>query len=106
MKKENNIGKILGGGIFGDPRIIKALPFALFLTGIAMIAIRCSHSADKKVVEINELRNEMKELEAEHRESQNKLMELGMESKVLEKAQKIGLEESKTPPKKIVITNE
>ena len=106
MKKDNIIRKILGGSFLGDKRAPKALPFVGYLTFLALIAIKCSHSADQKVVEINTLRSNMRELEAEHRETKNKLMELGLESKVIEKAQEIGLQESTTPPKKIVVKND
>jgi len=106
MKGENVIGKFLNGSFFGDERTTRTLPFIGYLTLLALIAIKCAHSADEKVVEINHLRSEMKELEAEHREAQNKLMELGMESKVIKQAQTLGLEEAITPPKKIVVKDE
>lgn len=106
MRGENTIGKILGGGFFGDKRVTKTLPFIGYLTFLALIAIKCAHSADQKVVEINQLRGEMRELEAEHRETKNKLMELGMESKVIQRAEELGLEEATTPPKKIVVKSE
>ena len=106
MKGENLIGKILNGSFFGDERTTRALPFIGYLTFLALIAVKCAHSADEKVVEINHLRSEMKELEAEHREAKNKLMELGMESKVIKQAQSLGLEESVIPPKKIVLKDE
>ena len=97
------IGKFLNGSFFADERTMRALPFLGYLTFLALIAIKCAHSADQKVVEIKELRSEMNSLEAEHREAKNRLMELGLESIVIEKAQKLGLEEATTPPKKIVI---
>jgi hypothetical protein len=106
MKGENLFAKFLNGSFFGDERTTRTLPFLGYLTLLALIAIKCAHSADEKVVEINHLRGEMKELEAEHREAQNKLMELGMESKVIQQAQSLGLEEAKTPPKKIIIKDE
>ena len=106
MKKGDSIvGKILGGSFLGDKRAPRALPFIGYLTFLALIAIKCAHSADEKVVEINQLRSEMKELEAEHRETKNRLMELGKESKVIIKAQEMGLQEATTPPKKIVVTH-
>lgn len=106
MKFDLNISRVLSGSFLADKRTMQMLPFLIFLTLLGFIAISSAHSADQKVVKINELRSQMKELEAEHREAQNKLMELGLESEVITRAQNIGLEEAKTPPKKIVVTNE
>ncbi len=105
-KKDNFVGNILGGGFLSKDRSLRLLPFMGYLTALALIAIKCSHSADEKVMRINDLRSEMKELEAEFMETKGQLEELNMESKVLERAEKLGLEESQNPPKKIVVTDE
>ena len=107
MKKgENKIGKILGGGFLTGDRSLRALPFIGYLTMLALIAIKCAHGIDEKVIQINDMRSEMKELEAEFMETRAQVMELGQESKVIEQAKELGLEEAQTPPKKIVITND
>jgi hypothetical protein len=106
MKADKLIGKILGGSFLGDERVIKALPFFVYITVLGLISIKCSHSADKKVVEINRLTQKMKELEAEHIETKSKLMQLSMESLVVEKAKQLGLEEAEQPPGKILIKDE
>jgi hypothetical protein len=74
-----------------------------YLTALALIAIKCAHSADEKVMRINDLRSEMKELEAEFMETKGQLEELNMESKVIQRAENLGLKEAQTPPKKIVV---
>jgi cell division protein FtsL len=102
-KKENLVGSILGGGFLGRDRALRLLPFMGYLTALALIAIKCAHSADEKVMRINDLRGEMKELEAEFMETKGQLEELSRESKVIERAEKLGLKEAETPPKKIVI---
>jgi cell division protein FtsL len=102
-KKESLIGSILGGGFLGRDRSLRLLPFMGYLTALALIAIKCAHSADEKVMRINDLRSEMKELEAEFMETKGQLEELNMESKVIQRAEKLGLQEAQTPPKKIVI---
>lgn len=107
MKKgENIIGKFLGGGFLTGDRSLRALPFIGYLTALALIAIKCAHSIDEKVIRINDMRSEMKELEAEFMETRAQLMELGKESKVIEQARELGLEEAKNPPKKIIVTDE
>lgn len=106
MSLQQNIGKILGGSFLGDERALKLLPFIGFITFLGLVSIKCSHSADSKVMEISRLTNQMKELEAEHIETKSRLMQLGMEGKVIEEAAALGLKESKTPPQKIVLKNE
>lgn len=105
-KRERKIGQFLGGGFLGGDRSLRMLPFAGYLTFLALVAIKCAHSADEKVIQINRLQSEMKELEAEFMETKGQLMELGLEGEVIERAQELGLEESQTPPKKIIVENE
>ena len=77
--------------------------FILFLTLLAVLSIRASHSVDEKVLEISVLKNDLKELEAEYLESKSKLMKLGMESQVIERGEALGLTPSEEPPKKIIL---
>jgi cell division protein FtsL len=107
MKKgENVIGKILGGGFLLGDRSLRALPFIGYLTLLALLAIKCAHSIDEKVIKINKMRSEMKELEAEFLETRAQVMELGQESKVINQAKSLGLQEAQVPPKKIIINHE
>lgn len=84
-------------------RLANNLPFILFLTLLTILSIRAGHSIDEKVHEISKKKKKLKELQAEYIESKSKLQQLGMESQVIEKANELGLIESKTPPSKIVV---
>lgn len=75
----------------------------LFISGLAVVMIASSHSADKKVHEIARLNNEVKELRSAYIDSQSKLMSLKMESSVSVKMNEIGLKASDVPPQKIKI---
>lgn len=75
----------------------------LFVSGLAIVMIASSHSADKKVYEIAKLKNEVNELRSIFIEGRSKLMRLKMESVVVVKMQKKGLSSSLIPPKKIKI---
>ncbi len=81
----------------------KNWPFVLYLSLLAMIMISSSHQADKKVHEIAKLRSEVKELSSEYTDTRSRLMQESMKTKVVEKANAIGLKESKKPPVKIKI---
>jgi hypothetical protein len=75
----------------------------LFISGLALVMIASSHSADKKVHEIARLNNEVKELRSAYIDSQSKLMSLKMESSVSVKMSEIGLKISEVPPQKIKV---
>lgn len=75
----------------------------LFISGLALVMIASSHSADKKVHEIARLNNEVKELRSAYIDGQSRLMALKMESSVSTKMKEIGLAPSEVPPQKIKI---
>ena len=86
-----------------DEAVIKFLPFAGWLSLLALISIYVSHSADKKVHLIDNLSKERQTLEAEHTETKERLTKLSLESRVISKAQKLGLKQPEVRPEKIVI---
>ena len=77
--------------------------FILFCTLLAIIMIASSHSADRKVHEIEQLSEARQELEAEYTETKEKLTDLSLESKVLRKAKELGLNAPTERPDKIVV---
>jgi hypothetical protein len=65
--------------------------------------IASSHSADKKVHEIAQLNNEVKELRSAFVDGRSKLMRLKMESSVINKMKEKGISSYVIPPKKIKV---
>ncbi|GAB4164042.1 MAG: hypothetical protein Tsb0033_25010 [Winogradskyella sp.] len=65
--------------------------------------IASSHSADKKVHEIAKLNNEVKELRSAFVDGRSKLMRLKMESTIINKVAKKGIQISEIPPVKIKV---
>lgn len=70
----------------------------LFLSFLALMVIASGHSADKKIYEIARLNDEIKEIKSAFVEKRAHLMQLKMETRVLNVLQERGLEPSKTPP--------
>ncbi len=68
--------------------------------------IASSHNADKKVHKISKLNAEVKELKSEYVDVRMILMQSRMESKIIAAMEKLGLEPSVTPPKRIRIVEE
>ena len=87
-----------------DEAIIKSLPFAGWLSFLALISIYLSHSSDKKVHKIDNLSRKRQTLEAEHTETKERLTKLSLESRVITKAENLGLMQPEIRPEKIVIT--
>ena len=70
-----------------------------------LIMISSAHSSDKKVLQISELNKLKRELRAEYIDTQTTLMRMKMESSIRQKAKKMGLQPSETPPKRIKVIN-
>ncbi len=77
--------------------------FILFLSFLALIMIASSHSADKKVHRIAQLSNEVKELKSEYVDVRMKLMQIKMETRIINAMAQRGLKPSETPPQIIRI---
>ncbi len=82
---------------------VKNWRFIVFCTALAIIMIASSHSAEKKVHEIAELHNEVRELRSEFVERRSALMKIKMESTITRKLGASGVGPSETPPYKIKV---
>lgn len=101
MKKK--IYNILKGTFLVSDDAFKNWRFILFVSGLAIVMIASSHSADKKVYEIARLKNEVKEMRSAFVDGRSKLMMLKMESHVVKVMKEKGLAVSENPPQKIKI---
>jgi cell division protein FtsL len=86
-----------------DEGLIRMLPFAAWLSALALFSIYVSHSTDRKVHEIDELSKLRQTLEAEHTETKERLTKLSLESRVLKRAQELDLINPDERPEKIVV---
>ncbi len=101
MKK--GIYGILKGTFLVSDDAFKNWRVILFISGLAIIMIASSHRTDKKVYDIARLRNEVKEMRSAFVDCRSRLMRLKMESAIVVKMQKKGLQPSVEPPKKIKV---
>lgn len=77
--------------------------FILFLSALAIMMIASSHSADKKVHDIAELNERVKELRSEFVDTRSSLQQLKLESKIKAQVERLGLKPSENPPQKIKV---
>ena len=101
MKK--SIYNILKGTFLVSDDSFKNWRFILFVSGLAIVMIASSHSADEKVYEIARLKNEVKEMRSAFVDGRSRLMELKMESAVVKAMKEKGITSSVIPPKKIKV---
>ncbi|HKX87274.1 MAG TPA: FtsL-like putative cell division protein [Flavobacterium sp.] len=80
--------------------------FIVYLIFLAIIMIANTHSYEKKIFEIAELTNEVKELRSEFVDRRSELMKIKMESTVAQKMEKKEIFPSSVPPKKIKVIKE
>ncbi|GAA4238160.1 FtsL-like putative cell division protein [Postechiella marina] len=104
MKK--NIYSVLKGTFLVSDDSFKNWRVILFISGLAIVMIASSHSADKKVYDIARLTNEVKEMRSAFVDGRSRLMRLKMESAIVVKMKEKGLEPSVEPPKKIKVKSQ
>jgi hypothetical protein len=104
-KVKKSIYDVLKGSFLTDESAFKNWRMIIFVVALLLIMISNAHSADQKVIEISELNKLKRELKAEHIDTRTILVRMKMESNIREKAQKMGLKPTQTPPKRIKVIN-
>lgn len=95
------IQSVLKGTFLVSEDSFKNWKFIIFLSALAILMIASSHSADKKVHEIAQLNEEVKELRSELIDGRKRLMYKKMESTIRVQLKESGILPSEVPPKKI-----
>lgn len=102
-KTKTNIYNVLKGSFLTDETAFKNWRMIFFIVVLLLIMISSAHSYDKKVIKVSELNKQRREFRAEYIDTETILMRMKMESNIREQAKKMGLEPSKTPPKRIKV---
>jgi hypothetical protein len=105
LKKVGTLKGLLAGSLLTKEKVVKQLPYILFITALAFIYIGNRYHAEKVVRKNSELQDEVKELRAKSISTSAELMHISKQSEVIKlvKEKDLGLKESRTPPKKIVV---
>lgn len=108
LKRIGSLKGLLGGSLLTRERVVRQLPYILFLTMLAFIYIGNRYHAEKLVRKNSELQEEVKELRAKAITTSAELMRLSQQSQVIKliRTKDMGLKQSVTPPKKIVVQSE
>lgn len=97
-KKEIKLGKAITKKVFNYNRIVKNIPFFLFLAVLAVVYIYNGHHADKLVRKIAATEKNIKELEYEYKTVESDLIFRSKASELVRLAEPLGLREPKAPP--------
>lgn len=101
MKKR--VVAVLKGTFLVSGDAPKNWTFIVFASALATVMIASSHAADRKVHNIAELSEEVKELRSEFVEVRAEAQRLKLESAIRESVAQAGLEPAETPPVKIIV---
>ena len=98
---------VLNGDFLTREGFVEYLPYILFCTALTLVYIANGYYAEGSVRDINRTGNELKELRSEYITTTSDLMFQSKQSEVIKilNSKEVGLEETVTPPKKIVIVN-
>jgi Bacteriodetes cell division protein (FtsL-like) len=84
--------------VFNYNRIVKNIPFFLFLALLAILYIYNGHHADKLVRKITATEKNIKELEYEYKTVKSDLIFRSKASELVKAVEPLGLKEPKVPP--------
>lgn len=98
-----SLNSVFSGTFLGNDKVLKHIPFLLFLSVIAILYIANGYWADDKIRQVNKLGSRLKELRSEYISTKSDLMFVSKQSEVAKSAEKMGLKEPIAPPMKIVV---
>jgi hypothetical protein len=105
VKKQRKIGKpihdLLEGDFLSQKGVVRNLPFLFFLAIIAIIYIANTYYAEKTFKEIEQTKNELKELRYQYITTKSMLMYQSQEGVVGKQGERLGLKETLIPPYKV-----
>jgi len=109
-EKEKNFSlrDLLDGNVLTRRAVLKQSRFILLLVLIAFVSIANRNHAEKKVIQLNSLQSDVKEMRAKSISISSNLVKMSRQSEVvrLVKRYELGLEENLDPPKKLIYTEE
>ena len=98
IHKEPKVPKAEWKQVFNYNRIVRNIPFFLFLAVLAILYIYNGHHADKLVRKIALTEKNIKELEYEYKTVKSDLIFRSKASELIKAVEPLGLREPKLPP--------
>lgn len=109
-EKEKNFSlrDLVDGNVLTRKVVLKQSRFILLLVLIAFLSIANRNHAEKKVIQLNVLQDDVKEMRAKSISISSDLVKISRQSEVVRLVNRydLGLEENLEPPEKLIFTEE
>jgi len=107
-EKSFSLRDLVDGNVLTRKAVLKQSRFILLLVGIAFFSIANRNHAEKKVIQLNRLQSDVKEMRAKSISISSDLVKISRQSEVVRLVNRyeLGLEENLEPPKKLINTEE
>lgn len=102
MHVGSSLHSVMDGSILTRQKLVKQLPFILYITFLAILYIANSYNAEKTIIEIGKIKHELEELRYEYITTKSNLMFHSKQSEIAGRLSGSGIRESVVPPKKII----
>lgn len=103
QKAPGKVKSILEGSFLVRDKVIKLLPFLIYLTAIGLLYIFNSNYANRTIISISKTKKQIEEQRFEYINTKSKLVQSTRQTEIAKRLQNSGLKESKVPPRKILI---
>ncbi len=97
------VRQLLDGSLFANEKVVKNIPFILFLAGLAILYIGNSSVAERNRRNLAKLTEDLKELRYQYISTKSGVMYLSNPSQISDRLRETGIRESTTPPVKIFV---
>jgi hypothetical protein len=107
-EKSFSFRDLIDGNVLTRKAVLKQTRFILLLVAIAFLSIANRNHAEKKVIHLNRLQSDVKEMRAKSITISSDLVKISRQSEVVRLVDRyeLGLEENLEPPKKLILTRE
>ena len=102
---KRSVQSVLTGNFLVREKSIRLLPYFFFLSLLAVTYIANGYYAESKIRRQDKLTGDLKELKSEYITTKSDLMFISKQSEVAKAVEPLGLVQSLTPPKKILVRN-
>jgi len=107
-EKSFSFRDLVDGNVLTRKAVLKQTRFILLLVAIAFLSIANRNHAEKKVIQLNRLQSDVKEMRAKSITISSDLVKISRQSEVVRLVNRyeLGLEENLEPPQKLILIQE
>ncbi|MCO6499495.1 MAG: hypothetical protein J5I47_03840 [Vicingus serpentipes] len=102
-RMSRSLVNLFSGNFLSKENVVGSVPYIFFLTFLGVLYIANGYNAQKTVIRLNKVGNELKELRSEYITIKSDLNFKSKQSQVAQATVELGIKESTTPPQKIVV---